>query len=97
MRGQASVWVRARRLEVSAATTTPADLRATAERIAAEIGTTPDEVLAEAGALAGRCRAAGATTPRAMVELAAAEHGLDPGAVWAEAARIAAQLAGAGR
>jgi hypothetical protein len=95
VRGGPSVW--ARRLEVCAATTTPADLRATAASIAAEFGLSPEEILAEAGALAGRCRAAGATTPRAMAALVAAEHGLDAEELWAEAGRVAAAHEGVGR
>ena len=88
MRGGPSVWTRTARLE-AARGAVPIDLRALAERVAAEVGMDPAPVLAEAEAFAARCRAVGAVTATQIAELAAAELGLDPAEVWAEAERVA--------
>jgi len=65
----------------------PASLRAEADRLAADLGTSRGEVLAEAAALAARYPPGDPDWRERMVADVAAEYGLDPAEVAVEAAR----------
>ena len=74
MRGRPSVWSRTERLARAAGRA--GDLDAVARLVAAETGTTPEAVLADAAEFGERCRAAGAFTVEEVAALLAEELGV---------------------
>ena len=88
MRGGPGVWTRAGRLQMPLERRA---LRREAELVAAEAGVDPGELLAEAEALLGRARAAGARTAAEVDAFCAGELGLDPAAWAAELAELKAR------
>lgn len=95
MRGRPRLGIRTERPEeTQQAAAGQADLGARAEQLAAELGTTADELLAEAVELGRRRCTAGAVTLRQLAALVAAEVGCTPGDGVEEVERLAAGARG---
>lgn len=85
MRGQPSVWRRTQRLAV---VRQRADVFALAQHLAAELGITAEDLLAEARALQRRMQAAGAVTRDQQLAFVATEGGISKDELRAELARV---------
>lgn len=85
MRGQAGIGRRAQRLEAMQQRAAVFDL---AQHLAAELGITAEDLLAEARALQRRMHAAGAMTRNQQMTLLAAEGGIPEDELRAELARV---------
>ncbi len=85
MRARASVWTRLQRLD---AVHRQAELLAEAGRVAAELGISAEQVLAEATALRRRMQAAGVVTPDQQRAFLVAESGISEEELRTELTRI---------